>query len=87
MCRDRHLAEDVVQETFARAWKSWAELRDVTAAKAWLVTILRHELARSFSRNKVTVDIDALGEADPRPPAERRQLTHIEQLAWRAIRL
>jgi len=58
------LAEDVVQETFARAWKSWAELRDASLAKAWLVTILRNELARSFSRNKPAVDIDAVAESE-----------------------
>jgi len=75
MCRDRHLAEDVVQETFARAWKSWAELRDVALAKAWLVTIMRNELARSFSRNRPALDIDAVGEADlPALPSFESQL-------------
>jgi RNA polymerase sigma-70 factor (ECF subfamily) len=75
LCRDRHLAEDVVQETFARAWKSWAELRDVTLAKAWLVTILRNELLRSYSRNKPALDIDAVGEAElPALPSFESQL-------------
>ena len=75
LCRDRHLAEDVVQETFARAWKSWAELRDVAVAKAWLVTIMRNELARSFSRNKPALDIDAVGEAElPALPSVESQL-------------
>ncbi|HEY5896073.1 MAG TPA: sigma-70 family RNA polymerase sigma factor [Burkholderiales bacterium] len=64
LCRDRHLAEDLVQETFARAWKSWAELRDVSVAKAWLVTILRNELARSYSRSRPAVDIDNLEESE-----------------------
>ena len=64
LCRDRHLAEDVLQETFARAWKSWGELRDVALAKAWLLTILRNELARSFSRNKPALDIETVGEAE-----------------------
>ena len=53
-----------MQETFARAWKSWAELRDINVAKAWLITILRNEMARSFSRNRPAADIDAVAEAD-----------------------
>jgi RNA polymerase sigma-70 factor, ECF subfamily len=64
LCRDRHLAEDIVQETFARAWRSWAELREVALAKAWLVSILRNEMARSFSRQRTAADIDAVAEAE-----------------------
>ena len=75
LCRDRHLAEDLVQETFARAWKSWAELRDAALVKAWLIAILRNELARSFARNKPAVDIDALGEAElPALPSHESEL-------------
>jgi RNA polymerase sigma-70 factor (ECF subfamily) len=75
LCRDRHLAEDVLQETFARAWKSWAELRDLALAKAWLVTILRNELARAYSRNKPTLDIDEVSEAElPALPSFESQL-------------
>ena len=64
LSRDRHLAEDLVQETFARAWKSWGELRDPAQAKAWLVTILRNELARSFARHRPAADIDAIAESE-----------------------
>ena len=49
LCRDRFTAEDLVQETFARAWKSWDDLRDDKAAKSWLYTILRNEHARLSS--------------------------------------
>lgn len=31
LCR-RHMAEDVMQEDFARAWKAWLELRDAAQA-------------------------------------------------------
>ena len=68
-----------MQETFARAWKSWDELRDVALAKAWLVTIMRNELARSFSRHKATVDIEAVGEAElPALPSFESQLETAE---------
>lgn len=63
-----------MQETFARAWRSWAELRDINVAKAWLVTILRNEMARSFARNRPAANIDLVAEADlpALPPFESR---------------
>ena len=63
LCRDRHFAEDVVQETFARAWRSWAELRELGQAKAWLVTIMRNEYARAVSRRKNEMNLDDLDDA------------------------
>ena len=64
LCRDRSLAEDVVQETLLRAWRSLDALGDEKAAKPWLLTIARRELARVFERKRFpTVDIDAANEA------------------------
>jgi RNA polymerase sigma-70 factor, ECF subfamily len=61
LCRDRALAEDVVQETMMRAWKAQDSLQDETAAKPWLLTIIRREYARTFERKRfVTVDVDEL---------------------------
>lgn len=57
---DRTLAEDMVQETLLRAWKSLHQLRDAAAAKRWLMTILRREHARYFERQRPEpVDIQA----------------------------
>src|SRR5437660_12185132 len=64
LCRDRHLAEDIVQESFARAWKAWSELRDFAQAKAWLMTILRNEFMRSFSRNHDDDELIKVAEYD-----------------------
>lgn len=50
LCRSPALADDLVQETYLRAWRSLDDLRDTAAAKAWLVTILRREHARLFER-------------------------------------
>ncbi len=59
--RDRGLAEDVVQEAMLRAWKSFDSLADEGKAKAWLLTIVRREFARSFERKRLELsDVDAL---------------------------
>jgi len=61
LCRDKAIAEDVVQEALLRAWKSLDALRDEVAAKQWLLTIVRRENARYFERRRLeTVDIDNL---------------------------
>ena len=61
LSRDRSIAEDVVQEALLRAWKSLDALRDDSAAKQWLLTIVRRENARYFERRRLeTVDIDNL---------------------------
>ena len=65
LIKDKAIAEDVVQETFLRAWKSLDSLQDEAAAKSWLITILRRENARRFERKQFdTVDIDDVSIAD-----------------------
>lgn len=48
----RETAEDLVQETFLRAWKALDSLREPRAARGWLVTILRREHARRFAGSR-----------------------------------
>lgn len=50
---DTHTAEDLVQETLLRAWKSLHHLQNPKAAKGWLFTILRRENARRFERKQL----------------------------------
>jgi RNA polymerase sigma-70 factor (ECF subfamily) len=52
---NKHTAEDLVQETLLRAWKSVGKLQDQKAAKGWLMTILRRENARRFERKQLQV--------------------------------
>ena len=52
LCRNAETAEDLVQETFLRGWRSRADLRDTKAARAWLYTILRNEHARLYERQR-----------------------------------
>jgi RNA polymerase sigma-70 factor, ECF subfamily len=61
LCHDHALAEDVVQESMLRAWKAQDSLEDEKAAKPWLITIVRRELARTFERKRFnTVNVDDL---------------------------
>ena len=50
---NRSVAEDLVQETLIRAWKSIGRLKDAKAAKGWLLTIVRRENARRFERKRL----------------------------------
>ena len=72
LSRDPSVAEEVVQEALLRAWKSLDALREDSAAKPWVLTIVRRENARFFERKRLeTVDIDGLTPAQAAMLAER----------------
>jgi RNA polymerase sigma-70 factor, ECF subfamily len=64
---DEALAHDLVQETFLRAWRALDDLREIAAAKAWLITILRREHARLYERKMPQfADVDDIEVAEER---------------------
>ncbi|MDD9957325.1 MAG: sigma-70 family RNA polymerase sigma factor [Gammaproteobacteria bacterium] len=81
LCKSQALAEDLVQETFLRAWRSLDSLQNDKAAKARLFTIPRRENARLYERYRPElVDIEgqsiaASGENEPDFRMDR-QLLH-----------
>jgi RNA polymerase sigma-70 factor (ECF subfamily) len=90
LARDRFVAEDLVQETFSRAWSAWDTLRDQGAAKNWLYTILRNEHARMFERKRLDlvddVDLDMLEDNRRRaisPELEMREALHALPAGYR----
>ena len=83
LSRDRFTAEDLVQETFARAWSSWPSLRDEGAARKWLYAILHNENARLFERKRLDIaddqELDALEDhrlGDAYSEIEMREALH-----------
>jgi RNA polymerase sigma-70 factor, ECF subfamily len=63
LARDRAIAEDIVQESLLRAWRARDALKDPTAARAWLLTIVRREHARLYERKRLElVSIDEVAE-------------------------
>ncbi len=85
ICGDKPTSEDLVQETYLRAWRFLDSLKDEGSAKSWLTTILRRENARRFERKQLEytdVELDTL-------PSDREDFdTRPEILALRnALRL
>jgi RNA polymerase sigma-70 factor, ECF subfamily len=69
LARDRSLAEDIVQESLLRAWRSRDSLKERGAARAWLLTIVRREHARLYERKRL--ELVPLEEALDSPAADR----------------
>ncbi|MGA9421200.1 MAG: sigma-70 family RNA polymerase sigma factor [Rhodanobacteraceae bacterium] len=70
---DSALAQDLVQETFLRAWRALDSLREPAAAKSWLITILRRERARLYERKSLpSGSIDDVEIPDTAPGPEHK---------------
>lgn len=62
-------AEDLVQETFLKAYKSWGQYTRGTAAKSWLFTICRNVFLRGRERRQRHDEIvtETVGQDGPGP--------------------
>ncbi len=84
LCNNHSIADDLVQDTFLRAWKALDKLEDEKKAKAWLITILRRENARRFERKQLDlVDIEDVFVADQHNPGPEQSLD--KQQLYRSI--
>lgn len=63
-CRNRTLADDLVQETLAKALDRHSQLRDPEAMHAWLCSILANCWHDHLRGGKDMLDIDAIEECD-----------------------
>jgi RNA polymerase sigma-70 factor (ECF subfamily) len=85
VCKNQPMAEDLVQETFLRAWRSLDSLENDKAAKAWLFTILRRENARQYERYRpdlVDIEGQSIADAGDQEPDQRME----RQLLLNAIK-
>ncbi|MBI4420092.1 MAG: sigma-70 family RNA polymerase sigma factor [Gemmatimonadetes bacterium] len=87
-------AEDLVQDTMLKAFRSWHQYRPGTNVRAWLLTILRNTFINEYRRERShgpTVDLaDAeafslFGEVQAEDPAGRFFDRIVDQQVLRAI--
>ncbi len=60
--QDRHLAEEVTQETFLAAHRNLERLRDARKVKAWLIQIATHKACNLLRKRKEVEFCDNLQE-------------------------
>lgn len=58
----RTLAEDVVQDCFASAWKHRSQLKQSELARAWLFRIMRRSAFRHLAPGPISFDDEAMTE-------------------------
>src|SRR6478736_9541701 len=73
--QSREEAEDVVQDTLVKAWKTRWRVRDPEKFPAWLSTIARHR-ARDLARRHRSVPFPLESE-EPIDPANEEAATHL----------
>lgn len=61
-CRNRSVAEDVVQETMSKALAQAGQLRDAEAMHGWLLAIMANCWKDHYRRCRETENIDDVGE-------------------------
>jgi len=85
LCADAAQAEDLTQETYAKAWLRIGTLRRTASLRSWLLTIARNEFLQwvRVDRPEV-VSIDELAERPGDQPGADGELLHSER--QRALR-
>lgn len=61
LTRDEADAEDVVQDTYLRAFRSWHTFQPGTDVRRWLFTIARNSFLRSRERGQREITLDTEG--------------------------
>ncbi len=85
--KDAHLAEDVAQDVFLKAYTSLAALQQPELFHSWLLQIARHHAAQARARQVRRPDQPGLSAAESAAPAQRtdddrlgRVLAGVEEL-------
>lgn len=69
LTRDPDEADDLVQDTYLRAYRAWHTFTPGTNVRSWLFTICKNTFRRRFRREKARPDVEqeAVGDDDALP--------------------
>lgn len=85
LTRNRDDAEDLVQETFFRAYRAFHTFRPGTNIRAWLYTILHRVRTDTFRKASRSIAIDGPIEHEPGVPPPQNALASGGEDIWRAL--
>ena len=77
----REAAEDLVQESLLRAWRSFEQFERGTNAKAWLFKIMLNLSNRQWSQMRNLPPTDSIDDVRKQPATESQPLAHVHVLA------
>ncbi len=76
LCGDRHLADDVVQDTLVKAYRHWRRVRQADSPEAYVRRILLNEVRGRWRRRERSVPVAEFADeptvADPADDVVRR---------------
>ena len=74
LTRDSDEADDLVQDTYLRAFRAWSSFTPGTNIRGWLFTICKNTFRRRFKREKLRVEIEREGGDDDAMPIVMSQI-------------
>jgi RNA polymerase sigma-70 factor (ECF subfamily) len=77
LCRQRGAADDLTQETLAKAWQARQRFQEGTNLKAWLFAIMRNEFYSNYRRSKIAAEY-AAGQPRDSEPVEAEQDSRLD---------
>jgi RNA polymerase sigma-70 factor (ECF subfamily) len=75
LCGDAHLAEDMAQETFLRAWQKLPDYQPKAPFRHWVYRIATNAALDALRRRRETLDVDEMQVAEESPGMEAKTIT------------
>lgn len=86
MCKDESLAEDLMQETFLKAFESLERFDGSCKMSTWLCQIAKHLLYQHWGKNKREVAVEIDEQAEALDDTEQQALHRIELYdVWKKV--